>query len=152
MNRSPLAEEIEARGEAAYRPNGWEKGAGRVLGATADTVMMGGVGSWATLAKFVGADVAISAVASRFEPEKSPKLSVEQCISKGVFGSERNVFTDFRKEAATVQTGDSALIVAANEQLKKKIPVMNFNFLEWMQTPKFTPFQMSEKQDRKSVV
>lgn len=45
------------------------KGAGRVLGATADTVMMGGVGSWATLAKFVGADVAISAVASRFEPE-----------------------------------------------------------------------------------
>lgn len=145
LNRSPLAEEIEARGEAAYRPKGWEKGAGRVLGATADAVMMGGAGSWATLAKFVGADVAISAVASRFEPEKSPKLSVEQCISKGVFGSERNVFTDFRKEAATVQTGDSALIVAANEQLKKKIPVMNFNFFEWMQTPKFTPFQMSEK-------
>lgn len=144
LNRSPLAEEIEARGEAAYRPKGWEKGAGRVLGATADTVMMGGVGSWATLAKFVGADMAISAVASRFEPEKSPKLSVEQCISKGVFGSERNVFTDFRKEAATVQTGDSALIVAANEQLKKKTPVMNFNFLEWMQTPKFTPFQISE--------
>ena len=46
LNRSPLAEEIEARGEAAYRPKGWEKGAGRVLGATADTVMMGGVGSW----------------------------------------------------------------------------------------------------------
>ena len=32
LNRSPLAEEIEARGEAAYRPKGWEKGAGRVLG------------------------------------------------------------------------------------------------------------------------
>ena len=61
-----------------------------------------------------------------------------------MFGSERNVFTDFRKEAATVQAGDSALIVAANEQLKKKTPVMNFNFLEWMQAPKFTPFQMSE--------
>ena len=105
FNRSPLAVEIEARGEAAYRPKGWEKGAGRVLGATADTVMMGGVGSWATLAKFVGADVAISAVASRFEPEKPDTLSVEECISKGVFGSERNVFTDFRKEAATVQTG-----------------------------------------------
>lgn len=144
LNRSPLAEEIEARGEAAYRPNGWEKGAGRVLGAATDAVMMGGVGSWATLAKFVGADVAISAVASRFEPEKPDTLSVEQCISKGVFGSERNVFTDFRKEAATVQTGDSAFIVAANEQLKKKTPVMNFNFLEWMQTPKFTPFQMPE--------
>lgn len=140
LNRSPLAEEIEARGEAAYRPKGWEKGAGRVLGATADAVMMGGAGSWATLAKFVGADVAISAVASRFEPEKSPKLSVEQCISKGVFGSERNVFTDFRKEAATVQTGDSALIVAANEQLKKKIPVLNFDFSGWMHSWNNNPF------------
>ena len=144
FNRSPLAVEIEARGEAAYRPKGWEKGAGRVLGATADTVMMGGVGSWATLAKFVGADVAISAVASRFEPKKPDTLSVEQCISKGVFGSERNVFADFRKEAATVQTGESPLIMAANERLKKKIPVMDFNFLKWMQTPKFTPFQMPE--------
>lgn len=90
--------------------------------------MMGGVGSWATLAKFVGADVAISAVASRFEPKKPDTLSVEQCISKGVFGSERNVFADFRKEAATVQTGESPLIMAANERLKKKIPVMDFNF------------------------
>lgn len=142
LSRSPLAEEIEARGEAAYRPNGWEKGAGRVLGAATDAVMMGGAGSWMGLAKFVGADVAISAVASRFEREKLETLSVEQCISKGVFGSERNVFTDFRKEAVTVQTGESSLIVAANEHLKKKTPVMNLNFLEWMQTPKFTPFQM----------
>ena len=149
LNRSPLAEEIEARGEAAYRPKGWEKGAGRILGATADTVMMGSVGSWATLAKFVGADVAISAVASRFEPEKSPKLSVEQCISKGVFSSERNVFTDFRKEAATMQTGKSELITAANEQLKKKTPVVSFNFSEWLQTRNHTPFFWMTGQDEK---
>ena len=149
LNRSPLAEEIEARGEAAYRPKGWEKGAGRVLGATADTVMMGGVGSWATLAKFVGADVAISAVASRFEPEKPDTLSVEQCISKGVFGSERNVFTDFRKEAATMQTGKSELITAANEQLKKKTPVVSFNFSEWLQIRNHTPFFWMTGQDEK---
>lgn len=149
LNRSPLAEEIEARGEAAYRPNGWEKGAGRVLGATADAIMMGGAGSWATLAKFVGADMAISAVASRFEPEKSLKLSVEQCISKGVFGSERNVFTDFRKEATTMQTGKSELITAANEQLKKKTPVISFNFSEWLQTRNHTPFFWMTGQDEK---
>ena len=149
LYRSPLAEEIVARGEAADRPNGWEKGAGRVLGATADAIMMGGAGSWATLAKFVGADVAISAVASRFEPEKSPKLSVEQCISKGVFGSERNVFTDFRKEATTMQTGKSELITAANEQLKKKTPVISFNFSEWLQTRNHTPFFWMTGQDEK---
>ena len=140
LSRSPLAEEIEARGEAAYRPSKLEKGAGHVLGASADAVMMGGVGSWASLAKFIGADVAISAVASRFEPKKPETLSVEQCISKGVFGSKRNVFDGFRKEAATIQTGKSELITAANEQLKKKIPVLNFDFSGWMHSWNNNPF------------
>ncbi|NPD92081.1 hypothetical protein HPS56_06890 [Prevotella sp. PMUR] len=140
LSRSPLAEEIEARGEAAYRPSKLEKGAGHVLGASADAVMMGGVGSWASLAKFIGADVAISAVASRFEPKKPETLSVEQCISKGVFGSRQNVFDGFRKEAATIQTGKSELITATNEQLKKKIPVLNFDFSGWMHSWNNNPF------------
>ena len=137
LSRSPLAEEIEARGEAAYK---LEKGAGHVLGASVDAVMMGGVGSWASLAKFIGADVAISAVASRFEPKKPETLSVEQCISKGVFGSRQNVFDGFRKEAAMIQTGKSELITAANEQLKKKIPVLNFDFSGWMHSWNNNPF------------
>lgn len=140
LSRSPLAEEIEARGEAAYRPSKLEKGAGHVLGASADAVMMGGVGSWASLAKFIGADVVISAIASHFEPEKPETLSVEQCISKGVFGSERNVFDGFRKEAATIQTGKSELITAANKQMKKKIPVSNFDFSGWMHSWNNNPF------------
>lgn len=140
LSRSPLAEEIEVRGEAAYRPSKLEKGAGHVLGASVDAVMMGGVGSWASLAKFIGADVAISAVASRFEPKKPETLSVEQCISKGVFGSRQNVFDGFRKEAAMIQTGKSELITAANEQLKKKIPVLNFDFSGWMHSWNNNPF------------
>ena len=133
LNRSPLAEEIEARSEAAYRPSKLEKSAGWVLGATADSVMLGGVGSWATLARFVGADVAISAVANHFEPEMSDTLSVEQCISKGVFGSEGNVFEDFRREAATIPAKENTLVATANEQLKNKIPVVSSDFTEWMQ-------------------
>lgn len=143
LSRSPLAEEIEARGEAAYRPSKLEKGAGHVLGASADAVMMGGVGSWASLAKFIGADMAISAIASHFEPEKPETLSVEQCISKGVFGSERNVFDGFRKEAATIQTGKSELITASNKQMKKKIPVSNFDFSGWMHSWNNNPFGIS---------
>ena len=65
LSRSPLAEEIERRGEAAYRPNKLEKGAAKVLSAAADTVMLGGVGSWTAFARFVGMDIAISEVASR---------------------------------------------------------------------------------------
>ena len=130
LNRSPLAEEIEKRGEAAYRPGKIEKGAGWVLGTAADTVMLGGVGSWATLAKFVGTDVAISAVADHLESKKPEMISVEQCISKGVFGSERNVFDDFRREAAKIPAKENATIAEANGQLKNQIPIMNFNFME----------------------
>ena len=151
LNRSPLAEEIEARGEAAYRPSKLEKGTAKVLGASADTVMLGGVGSWAAFARFVGADVAISAVADHFEPERPETLSVEQCISKGVFGSERNVFDDLRHEAAAIPSKGNALVATANEQLKNKIPVVNFDFPEWMRTQQHTPFWMEgqDEQERK---
>lgn len=133
LNRSPLAEEIEKRGEAAYRPGKIEKGAGWVLGTAADTVMLGGVGSWATLAKFVGADVAISAVADHLESQEPEPISAEQCISKGVFGSERNVFDEFRKEAAKIPAKENVTIAEANGQLKNRIPIPDFNFMEWAQ-------------------
>ena len=133
LNRSPLAEEIERRGEAAYRPGKIEKGAGWLLGTAADTVVLGGASSWTALAKLAGADMAVSAVASRFGSKEPETLSVEQCISKGVFGSEENVFEEFRQEAAKIPTKENATIATANEQLKNKIPVLNFNFMEWMQ-------------------
>ena len=75
----------------------------------------------------------VSAVASRFGSKEPETLSVEQCISKGVFGSEENVFEEFRQEAAKIPARENATIAAANEQLKNKIPVLNFNFMEWMQ-------------------
>ena len=133
LNRSPLAEEIERRGEAAYRPGKIEKGAGWLLGTAADTVMLGGASSWTALAKLAGADMAVSAVASRFGSKEPETLSVEQCISKGVFGCEENVFEEFRQAAAKIPAKENATIAAANGQLKNKIPVLNFNFMEWTQ-------------------
>lgn len=133
LNRSPLAEEIERRGEAAYRPGKIEKGAGWLLGTAADTVMLGGASSWTALAKLASADMAVSAVASRFGSKEPETLSVEQCISKGVFGCEENVFEELRQEAAKIPAKENATIAAANGQLKNKIPVLNFNFMEWTQ-------------------
>lgn len=136
LSRSPLAEEIERRGEAAYRPSRLEKGTAKVLGASADTLMMGGVGSWATFAQFAGADMAISAVADHFASKKPEDLSVEQCISKGVFGRDGNVFDGFRREAAAMPIKKNTLVTEANGQLQKKIPVMNFNNMDWWKTGK----------------
>ena len=136
LSRSPLAEEIERRGEAAYRPSRLEKGTAKVLGASADSLMMGGVGSWATFARFVGADVAISAVTDHFASKEPEDLSVEECISKGVFGSNGNVFEGFRKEAAAMLSKENTLVAEANGQLQKKIPVMSFNYMDWWKTGK----------------
>lgn len=135
LSRSPLAEEIEKRGEAAYRPSKVEQGAGWLLGASADTVMLGGAGSWAAFAKLIGTDAAVSAAMAHLETETPQPLSVEQCISQGVFGSGHNIFDDFRREADAIPANENTLIATANGELKKKIPVMDFNFAKWMGKP-----------------
>ena len=131
LNQSPLAAEIERRGEAAYKPSKLEKGTGKVIGASIDAISLGGTGSWASFAKFVGADLAFSALTSS-KDKTGNTASVEDCISKGVFGSERNVFDRFRKEANEIRVNDNPYIIATNERLTKKIPVQSFDFRELM--------------------
>ena len=150
LGRSPLAEEIEARGEAAYRPGKVEKGAAWALGVSVDTLMLGGAGSWTTFAKFIGADAAVAAVAGHLDKDKPEGPTVETCISKGVFGIDGNVFTTFRKEAAAISPQENVTLAAANNVLRKKIPVCEFDFTKWMQvgnTQWWPDFG-----DRKSVV
>ena len=63
MNKSPLEKHISEQAERQYNPSGIEKGAGYVLGATADYLSLGGVGGTLTGgAKFVGVDLALNAV------------------------------------------------------------------------------------------
>ena len=133
LDRSPLAEEIEARGEAAYRPSKVEKGVGWALGASADAVMLGGAGSWATFAKFIGADAAISAVAGHLEKDKPEGPTVEACISKGLFDSGSDVFAAFRQEAAVIPPKENGILAEANHALHKKIPVYEIDFTKWME-------------------
>lgn len=142
LGRSPLAEEIESRSEAAYRPSAVEKGAGHVLGTSTDAMVLGGAGSWASLAKFVGADVVLTAAADSLAPDIPRKRSVEECISEGIFGKENNVFDDFRKEAAMIQPNENALIAQINGQLKNKIPVINYVFMDWSKTKNEKPAWM----------
>lgn len=128
LSRSPLAEEIERRGEAAYRPSKLEKGAGWVLGASADTLMLGGAGSWTTFARFIGADAAISAVAEHFSAEETQTPSVEQCISKGVFGSDGNVFDGFRKEAVAIPADEKHRYRRSQRAVTEKDTDCNIQF------------------------
>lgn len=142
LGRSPLAEEIESRSEAAYHPSTLEKGAGNVLGASADAIMLGGAGSWASLARFVGMDVALTAAADSLMPDTPREKSVEECISKGVFGKENNVFGIFRKEATMIPAKENTLIAQVNGQLRNKIPVINFGFMDWSKKENEKPVWM----------
>lgn len=142
LGRSPLAEEIESRSEAAYHPSTLEKGAGNVLGASADAIMLGGAGSWASLARFVGMDVALTAAADSLMPDTPREKSVEECISKGVFGKDNNVFDIFRKEATMIPAKENTLIAQVNGQLRNKIPVINFGFMDWSKKENEKPVWM----------
>lgn len=142
LGRSPLAEEIESRSEAAYHPSTLEKGVGNVLGASADAIMLGGAGSWASLARFVGMDVALTAAADSLMPDTPREKSVEECISKGVFGKENNVFDIFRKEATMIPAKENTLIAQVNGQLRNKIPVINFGFMDWSKKENEKPVWM----------
>ncbi|MDO5771435.1 MAG: hypothetical protein Q4Q28_04755 [Bacteroidales bacterium] len=105
MQRTPLAAEIDRRSEAAYKPSAAERSTGFILGSATDAVALGGAGSWAKLAKFVGIDLAANVAINHFSSSaQSNDDKVELCISKGVFGSDSNVFTEFRNEAKRMNT------------------------------------------------
>ena len=91
--------------------------------------MMGGVGSWATLAKFVGADVAISAVASRFEPKSLIRFLWNSASAKGVRQRTERVCGLPQRGCNGTDRRESAYH-GGQRAIEKKIPVMDFNFFE----------------------
>lgn len=131
LNRSPLDAEIETRGEAAYKPSAVEKGVGWALGTTADALVMGGAGSWTSFLRLVGFDVGMTAVSNHANKgkESAPTADdMETCISKGVFGSENNVFNEIREEEKAIQPHKDAYITDTNGKLANKIPIVDFDF------------------------
>lgn len=46
-------------------------------------------------------------------------MTVEDCISRSVFGSERNVFADFRTQSKEIKSYENPYILSLNEQLDK---------------------------------
>lgn len=95
--KSDLDRELETRAEEIYAPSFKERGAGRVLGAGMDAVLTCGTLSWTALAKFVGYDVVIGVAADATEKIiNKEEPGVDQCISRGLFGTRHNVMEDVR--------------------------------------------------------
>ena len=149
LMKSPLTKEIEARSEKAYKPSTTEKVTGRVAGSAVDAVSMGAFNGWTTFAKFVGCDVALGYALDKTvgSTEQRKEQVMELSISKGIFGSNSNVFNGFRKHANELEES-GGFLQALNGQLthKIKLPTKKYKPVTWTTNsnnkspfPVFTP-------------
>ena len=124
LSKSPLEQEIEKKGEAAYHPTPAEKGAGKAISFGTDVVTTGGFSSWASIGKLFGTEVIFSGVEFCLgKGQKEKAVTIEDCISKGVFGSKRNVFEDFRKRGKAINSWENNYVQSFNNQLKNKMAI-----------------------------
>lgn len=124
LSQSPLEQEIEKKGEAAYHPSTVEKGAGKAVSFGADVVTTGGFSSWASVAKLFGAEVVFSGIEFYLDKkQKGDSITIEDCISKGVFGSKQNVFEDFRKRSKAINSWENNYVLSFNNQLTRKMAI-----------------------------
>lgn len=152
LMKSPLTAEIEARGEKAYKPSKTEKFAGKATASVVDAVTMGGIGSWKSLATFVGSDMALGyALDTKKEnTEHRKEQAMELSISKGVFGQSGNAFAGFRSQAKKVNATDNGYLKSINSKLNNKIhiPQKTITCMAWTDNSYKFPFlQEQEKRN-----
>jgi hypothetical protein len=124
LSKSPLEQEIERKGEAAYHPNLAEKGAGKAVSFGSDVVSTGGFSSWGAIAKLFGVEAVFTGIEFCLDnKQKEEVTTIEDCISKGVFGSQQNIFEDFRKRSKAINSWENDYVLSFNNQLAKKMGI-----------------------------
>lgn len=124
LNRSPLEAQIAAEAEAKYKANGWEWGGAKAASFAIDTVAIMGCGSWANLAKLAGVEVVFAGVEAYVDSKKKDNtITIEQCISQGIFGSgeNENVFDSIKTKAGWLDAANSEGVARINSNLKRPV-------------------------------
>lgn len=124
LNRSPLEAQIAKEAEARYKANGWEWGGAKAASFAIDTVATMGCGSWANLAKLAGVEVVFAGVDAYMDSkDKDKSITIEQCISRGVFGSgeDENVFDIIKKQAGWLDAERCEGVTKINSNLKRPV-------------------------------
>lgn len=124
LNRSPLEAQIAAEAEAKYKANGWEWGGAKAASFAIDTVATMGCGSWANLAKLAGVEVIFAGVEAYVDSKKKDNtITIEQCISQGIFGSgeNENVFDSIKTKAGWLDAANSEGVARINSNLKRPV-------------------------------
>lgn len=144
LNRSPLEAQIAKEAEARYKANGWEWGGAKATSFAIDTVATMGCGSWANLAKLAGVEVVFAGVEAYMDSKnKDNSITIEQCISQGVFGSgeNENVFDTIKAQAGWLDAERSEGVTRINSNLKKPVGTFSLGgFISRGATALFSPF------------
>ena len=152
LMKSPLTAEIEARGEKAYKPSKTEKFAGRATASVVDAVTMGGIGSWKSLATFVGSDMALGYAldTKKGNTEHRKEQAMELSISKGVFGQSGNAFAGFRSQAKKVNATDNGYLKSINSKLNNKIHIPQKAITRMAWTDNSYKFPFLQEQEKRN--
>ena len=150
--KSPLTAEIEARGEKAYKPSKTEKFAGRATASVVDAVTMGGIGSWKSLATFVGSDMALGYAldTKKGNTEHRKEQAMELSICKGVFGQSGNAFAGFRSQAKKVNATDNGYLKSINSKLNNKIHIPQKAITRMAWTDNSYKFPFLQEQEKRN--
>lgn len=152
LMKSPLTAEIEARGEKAYKPSKTEKFAGKATASVVDAVTMGGIGSWKSLATFVGSDMALGYAldTKKGNTEHRKEQAMELSISKGVFGQSGNAFAGFRSQAKKVNATDNGYLKSINSKLNNKIHIPQKAITRMAWTDNCYKFPFLQEQEKRN--
>ena len=152
LMKSPLTAEIEARGEKAYKPSKTEKFAGKATASVVDAVTMGGIGSWKSLATFVGSDMALGYAldTKKGNTEQRKEQAMELSISKGVFGQSGNAFASFRSQAKIVNATDNGYLKSINSKLNNKIHIPQKAITRMAWTDNSYKFPFLQEQEKRN--
>lgn len=144
LNRSPLEAQIAKEAEARYKANGWEWGGAKAASFAIDTVATMGCGSWANLAKLAGVEVVFAGVEAYVDSKnKDNSITIEQCISQGVFGSgeNENVFDSIKAQAGWLDAERCEGITRINSNLKRPVGTFSLGgYINRGATALFSPF------------
>ncbi len=124
LNRSPLEAQIAKEAEDRYKANGWEWGGAKAASFAIDTVATMGCGSWSNLAKLAGVEVVFAGVEAYMDSkDKDNSITIEQCISQGVFGSgeNENVFDSIKAQAGCLDAERCEGVTRINGNLKRPV-------------------------------
>lgn len=124
VQKSPLETEIAERGEVAYNPSKAERYTAKGVAIASDTFALGGVYSWAALARVAGTEVVFAGLESVLDKNVPKGMTVDEVLSQAIFGGNGNRFADFRRSTMAIKEYDNDYLQNINKSLSKKMNLL----------------------------